>query len=150
MLTILTSPQPHSPGLRAFAPSGCANYSNFPPNPWAKSFCPFRACGEKLAKLQISYRTSVHENVQFVRRILKFAEWYFFYQLSELNGSSSSFLNCPSSQMISPQLDGFSSGSCDSERSVHLGGEPAQMLQVSAMMVVVIGHIYLFFIVCRF
>ena len=99
----------------------------------------------------MSYRTSVHENVQFVRRILTYADWYFFYQLFGLNGSSlSSNVPCPLSQMISPQLDGFSSGSCDSERSVHLGGEPAQMLQVSAMMVVVIGHIYLFFIVCRF
>ena len=103
-------------------------------------------CVLTLSGIVISYRTSVHENVQFVRRILTYADWYFFYQLSESNGSSS-FLNCLSSQMISPQLDGFSSGSCDSERSVHLGGEPAQMLQVSAMMVVVIGHIYLFFIV---
>lgn len=79
------------------------------------------------------------------------ADWYFPYQLSGSNGSSF-LLNCPLSQMISPQLDGSSgtSGSCGSGRSVHLGGEPAQMLQVSAMMVVVIGHIYLFFIVFRF
>ena len=83
--------------------------------------------------------------------MLSDADWYFSYQLSESNGSSS-LLNCPLSQMISPQLDGSSGivGSCDSGRSVHLGGEPAQMLQVSAMMVVVMGHIYLFFIVCRF
>lgn len=102
-----------------------------------------------LSDIVFSYRTSVHENVQFVRRILTYADWYFFYQLSESNGSSS-FLNCPSSQMISPQLDGSSdsSGSCLGY-SAHLR-EPAQMLQVSAMMVVVIGHIYLFFIVCRF
>ena len=84
--------------------------------------------------------------------MLSDADWYFSYQLSGLNGSSS-FLNVPSplSQMISPQVDGSpgTSGSCDSVRSVHLR-EPAQMLQVSAMMVVVIGHIYLFFIVCRF
>ena len=74
----------------------------------------------------------------------------FFYQLSGSNGSSS-LLNCPLSQMISPQVDGSpgTSGSCDSVRSVHLR-EPAQMLQVSAKMVVVIGHIYLFFIVFRF
>lgn len=81
--------------------------------------------------------------------MLSDADWYFSYQLSESNGSSF-LLNCPLSQMISPQLDGSSSGPCDSERSVHLGGEPAQMLQVSAMMVVVMGHIYLFFIVFRF
>ena len=84
--------------------------------------------------------------------ILSDADWYFSYQLSGSNGSSS-LLNDPSplSQVISPQLDGSSgnSGSCDSVRSVHLR-EPAQMLQVSAMMVVVMGHIYLFFIVCRF
>ena len=76
----------------------------------------------------------------------------FFYQLSGSNGSSS-LLNDPSplSQMISPQVDGSpgTSGSCDSVRSVHLR-EPAQMLQVSAKMVVVIGHIYFFFIVFRF
>ena len=85
--------------------------------------------------------------------MLSDADWYFSYQLSGLNGSSFGLNeSCPLSQMISPQLDG-SSGivvSCDSGRSVHLGGEPAQMLQVSAMMVVVMGHIYLFFIVCRF
>ncbi len=106
-------------------------------------------CVLMLSDIVISYRTSVHENVQFVRRILTYADWYFFYQLSESNGSSF-FLNCPSSQMISPQLDGSSdsSGSCLGY-SAHLR-EPAQMLQVSAMMVVVIGHIYLFFIVCRF
>ena len=105
-----------------------------------------------LSDIVISYRTSVHENVQFVRRILTYADWYFFYQLSGLNGSSlSSNVPGPLSQMISPQVDGSpgTSGSCDSVRSVHLR-EPAQMLQVSAMMVVVIGHIYLFFIVCRF
>lgn len=109
-------------------------------------------CVLTLSDIVISYRTSVHENVQFVRRILTYADWYFFYQLFESNGSSSpSFLNvsAPLSQMISPQLDGSSSGSCDSVRSVHLR-EPAQMLQVSAMMVVVMGHIYLFFIVFRF
>lgn len=108
-------------------------------------------CVLMLSDIVISYRTSVHENVQFVRRILTYADWYFFYQLSESNGSSS-FLNCPSSQMISPQLDGSSdtSGSSCFGYTAHLGGEPAQMLQVSAMMVVVIGHIYLFFIVCRF
>lgn len=109
-------------------------------------------CVLTLSDIVISYRTSVHENVQFVRRILTYADWYFFYQLFESNGSSSpSFLNvsAPLSQMIFPQLDGSSSGACDSGRSVHLR-EPAQMLQVSAMMVVVIGHIYLFFIVCRF
>ncbi len=109
-------------------------------------------CVLTLSDIVISYRTSVHENVQFVRRILTYADWYFFYQLSGLNGSSS-LLNVPSplSQMISPQLDGSSgtSGSCGLVYSVHLR-EPAQMLQVSAMMVVVIGHIYLFFIVCRF
>lgn len=82
--------------------------------------------------------------------MLSDADWYFSYQLFESNGSSS-LLNCPLSQMISPQVDGSpgTSGSCDSVRSVHLR-EPAQMLQVSAMMVVVMGHIYLFFIVCRF
>ena len=119
--------------------------------PWATSFCPFRACGEKIAKLQISYRTSVHENVQFVRRILTYADWYFFYQLSGLNGSSlSSNVPGPLSQMISPQLDGSSDSSgFGFGYSAHLR-EPAQMLQVSAMMVVVIGHIYLFFIVFRF
>lgn len=108
-------------------------------------------CVLMLSDIVISYRTSVHENVQFVRRILTYADWYFFYQLSGSNGSSS-FLNCPSSQMISPQLDGSSdtSGSSCFGYTAHLGGEPAQMLQVSAMMVVVIGHIYLFFIVCRF
>lgn len=107
-------------------------------------------CVLMLSGILISYRTSVHENVQFVRRILTYADWYFFYQLSESNGSSS-LLNCPLSQMISPQLDGSSvtSGSCGLVYSVHLR-EPAQMLQVSAMMVVVIGHIYLFFIVFRF
>lgn len=107
-------------------------------------------CVLMLSDIAISYRTSVHENVLFVRRIHTYADWYFFYQLAGSNGSSSSNVPSPLSQMISPQLDGSSSGSCDSERSVHLGGEPAQMLQVSAMMVVVIGHIYLFFIVCRF
>lgn len=110
-------------------------------------------CVLTLSDIVISYRTSVHENVQFVRRILTYADWYFFYQLSGSNGSSS-FLNVPSplSQMISPQLDGSSgtSGSSCFGYTAHLGGEPAQMLQVSAMMVVVIGHIYLFFIVCRF
>lgn len=82
--------------------------------------------------------------------MLSDADWYFSYQLSESNGSSF-FLNCSLSQMISPQLDGSSdsSGSCLGY-SAHLGGEPAQMLQVSAMMVVVMGHIYLFFIVFRF
>ena len=107
-------------------------------------------CVLTLSGIVISYRTSVHENVQFVRRILTYADWYFSYQLSESNGSSS-LLNCPLSQMISPQLDGSSdsSGSCLGY-SAHLGGEPAQMLQVSAMMVVVMGHIYLFFIVFRF
>lgn len=107
-------------------------------------------CVLTLSDIVISYRTSEHENVQFVRRILTYADWYFFYQLFGSNGSSS--LNDPSplSQMISPQLDGSSdsSGFC-SVYSAHLR-EPAQMLQVSAMMVVVIGHIYLFFIVCRF
>lgn len=111
-------------------------------------------CVLTLSDIVISYRTSVHENVQFVRRILTYADWYFFYQLFESNGSSSpSFLNvsAPLSQMISPQVDGSSgnSGSCGLVYSVHLR-EPAQMLQVSAMMVVVIGHIYLFFIVFRF
>lgn len=109
-------------------------------------------CVLTLSDIVISYRTSVHENVQFVRRILTYADWYFFYQLSGSNGSSSGLNEpCPLSQMISPQLDGSSdsSGSCLGY-SAHLGGEPAQMLQVSAMMVVVIGHIYLFFIVCRF
>ena len=84
--------------------------------------------------------------------MLSDADWYFSYQLSGLNGSSlSSNVPGPLSQLISPQLDGSpgTSGSCDSVRSVHLR-EPAQLLQVSAMMVVVIGHIYLFFIVCRF
>lgn len=108
-------------------------------------------CVLLLSDIVISYRTSVHENVQFVRRILTYADWYFFYQLFGSNGSSS--LNDPSplSQMISPQLDGSSdsSGFCFGY-SAHLGGEPAQMLQVSAMMVAVIGHIYFFFIVCRF
>ena len=84
--------------------------------------------------------------------MLSDADWYFSYQLFGLNGSSlSSNVPFPLSQMISPQVDGSpgTSGSCDSVRSVHLR-EPAQMLQVSAMMVVVMGHIYLFFIVCRF
>lgn len=84
--------------------------------------------------------------------MLSDADWYFSYQLSESNGSSF-LLNEPGplSQMISPQLDGSSdsSGACFGY-SAHVRGEPAQMLQVSAMMVVVMGHIYLFFIVCRF
>lgn len=96
---------------------------------------------------------AIHVNIKNSQDSTESCEFLcLFYQLSGLNGSSSlSNVPCPLSQMISPQLDGSSvtSGSCGLVYSVHLR-EPAQMLQVSAMMVVVIGHIYLFFIVCRF
>ena len=34
--------------------------------PWAKSFCPFRACGAKLAKLQLINNYLKNQNTTFL------------------------------------------------------------------------------------
>ena len=47
------------PGLRVSALSGRAACVLLP---WAKSFCPFRACGEKLAKLESFLKENVPLN----------------------------------------------------------------------------------------
>ena len=47
------------PGLRSSAPSGRAACVL---EPWVNCFCPFRACGEKLAKLESFFKENVPLN----------------------------------------------------------------------------------------